>query len=64
MNDLEEDAEGYFSITSNRNAYTFTFGIGLHIDVEVLKYIQETMQIGTVYIKPYPDQRGGGETVD
>lgn len=47
------DAEGYFSITSNRNAYTFTFGIGLHIDdLEVLKHIQKTLQIGTVYIKP------------
>jgi hypothetical protein len=47
------DAEGYFTITSNRNAYTFTFGIGLHIDdLEVLKYIQKTLQIGTVFIKP------------
>ena len=47
------DAEGYFSITSNRNAYTFTFGIGLHIDdLDVLKYIQNTLQVGTVFMKP------------
>lgn len=46
-------AEGYFSITSNRNAYTFTFGIGLHIDdLDVLKYIQKTLQVGTVFMKP------------
>lgn len=47
------DAEGYFTITSNRNAYTFAFGIGLHIDdLEVLKHIQKTLKIGTVFIKP------------
>ena len=47
------DAEGYFSITPNRNAYSFTFGIGLHIDdLEVLKYIQKILQVGTVFIKP------------
>lgn len=47
------DAEGYFIITPNRDAYAFTFGIGLHIDdVEVLKHIQKTLKVGTVYIKP------------
>lgn len=47
------DAEGFFTIISNRSAYTFTFGIGLHIDdLEVLKYIQKTLQIGNVYIRP------------
>ena len=46
------DAEGYFTFSRHRNAYSFTFGIGLHIDdLEVLKYIQKTLQVGTIYIK-------------
>lgn len=44
------DAEGYFTIIKNRNSFSFVFGIGLHIDdLNVLHYIQETLQMGKVY---------------
>lgn len=46
------DAEGYFAIITNRNSYSFIFGIGLHIDdLKVLEIIQQTLQIGKVYIR-------------
>jgi hypothetical protein len=52
-NDCFAPWEGFFSITKSRNSYTFTFGIGLHLDdLKVIEYIQETLQMGNVYIKP------------
>lgn len=34
------DAEGYFTGLTNRNSYSFVFGIGLHVDdLKVLEFI-------------------------
>ena len=45
------DAEGCFSITNNRNSFSFKFYIGLHIDdIEVLNYIHNILKIGSVRI--------------